>query len=500
MHENRGSSSFCPHLFMAGGIPSPLFSSPAYQSNPLIFNLCDAVPLHPQCVAFAAALASDGEPAGRRLSLCLGHLDECALTAASSALAALGCGQCPTINDTLILPRRRPRGMTSQPDVLRTAHVAAENALGYAVTFSFLPGLTKPGDPTPTLGSILRDFGVTHATTPAPSSPPPPSPPPASTRSPTASPHSSVCASPSTAPSSPASLPPLLPHSSPVPCLSPLPMLHDALAPCDAAACSNHLPAADSPVTPLGSLPSSPPIPCSPQSHTSVSPPCLTPHRPHTPKTGLSIPTTLPHPPHTPSSPPLISTAARNHSPHTHHTHRPHPYRPHAFRPTGHGAYSFVPSGRPLYGPARSTPARLYLRPRPLRPPAPTHAPPCVPAPADTHTHPAPTRACSLAHPPHASSRNPSHAPAPHTCTPTLSPAHPPARAPAHAPTHAPAHPPARVPAHVPAHPPPPAHAPAHAPAPHTARLGFPSLPSPGQIAAALRAAIATGVSYFCGW
>lgn len=45
MHENRGSSSFCPHLFMAGGIPSPLFSSPAYQSNPLIFNLCDAVPL-----------------------------------------------------------------------------------------------------------------------------------------------------------------------------------------------------------------------------------------------------------------------------------------------------------------------------------------------------------------------------------------------------------------------------------------------------------------------
>eukprot|EP00966_Prymnesium_polylepis_P299721 6926204-Prymnesium_polylepis.1 len=38
----------------------------------------------------------------------------------------------------------------------------------------------KPGDPTPTLGSILRDFGETHATTPAPSSPPPPSPLPAS--------------------------------------------------------------------------------------------------------------------------------------------------------------------------------------------------------------------------------------------------------------------------------------------------------------------------------
>eukprot|EP00966_Prymnesium_polylepis_P193034 4473727-Prymnesium_polylepis.1 len=62
-------------------------------------------------------------------------------------------------------------------------------------------------------------------------------------------------------------------------------MLHDALAPCDAAACSNHVPAADSPVTPLGSLTSSPPIPCSPQSRASVSPPCLTPHRPHTPRT-----------------------------------------------------------------------------------------------------------------------------------------------------------------------------------------------------------------------
>eukprot|EP00966_Prymnesium_polylepis_P245216 5672759-Prymnesium_polylepis.1 len=38
--------------------------------------------------------------------------------------------------------------------------------------------------------------------------------------------------------------------------------------------------------------------------------------------------------------------------------------------------------------------------------------------------------------------------------------------------------------------PPLPAHTPAHAPAPHTARFGFPSLLSPGQIAVALRAAI----------
>ena len=130
--------------------------------------------------------------------------------------------------------------------------------------------------------------------------------------------------------------------------------------------------------------------------------------------------------------------------------------------------------------------AYTYARARCARLAAPTHAPPCVPAPAGTHTPPTPARVHALAHPPHTSSHSPSHshAPAPHTCTPTLSPAHPPARAPAHPPVH----------------PPPPAHTPAHAPAPHTARLGFPSLLSPGQIAVALRAAIATGVSYFCGW
>ena len=49
----------------------------------------------------STALAHAQVPTFRAISLCLGHLDELALTAAAHALKAAGCTTGPTINDSL---------------------------------------------------------------------------------------------------------------------------------------------------------------------------------------------------------------------------------------------------------------------------------------------------------------------------------------------------------------------------------------------------------------
>jgi hypothetical protein len=165
----------CPHLRQL------------IQDIPILYR---AVLLHPKCVPFAEALAAKGESAGRQVSLCLGHLDECALGAVSDAFSALGCSSGPTINDSLILPCARPLGARTAGEVLNIAHTAAAQALSYPVRFSYLPNLTKPGDPVPTMGSILRTFGIDGAITPPPS-PQPRTSPSDYTHSPTGSPGSS---------------------------------------------------------------------------------------------------------------------------------------------------------------------------------------------------------------------------------------------------------------------------------------------------------------------
>ena len=57
-----------------------------------------AVPLHPLCAPYAQALTAAGNTAGRILSLCMGHLDEQALGAATAELQARGCQTGLTIN------------------------------------------------------------------------------------------------------------------------------------------------------------------------------------------------------------------------------------------------------------------------------------------------------------------------------------------------------------------------------------------------------------------
>jgi hypothetical protein len=122
-----------------------------------------AVLSHPLCRAFTAALHTATVPEDRAVSLCLGHLDDCALAAARTALHAAGCTTGLTINDSLFVSRRCP---LSPAALVSAANAAASHALSFPVTFSFLPHLTKPTDPTPTLVSL------TSALTNADPSPP----------------------------------------------------------------------------------------------------------------------------------------------------------------------------------------------------------------------------------------------------------------------------------------------------------------------------------------
>ena len=110
-----------------------------------------AVLLHPLCRAFAHALRTASVPDGRAVSLCLGHLDDCALTAARTALHNLDCTTGPTINDSLYISRRCP---ITPAAALAAANAAASHTLQFPVTFSFLPNLTKSTEPHPTLASL----------------------------------------------------------------------------------------------------------------------------------------------------------------------------------------------------------------------------------------------------------------------------------------------------------------------------------------------------------
>ena len=118
---------------------------------------------HPLCRTFAAALRTAAVPEGRAVSLCLGHLDDCALAAARTALHAADCTTGLTINDSLFVSRRCPLPPAA---LVSAANAAASHALSFPVTFSFLPHLTKPTDPTPNLASL------TSALTNADPSPP----------------------------------------------------------------------------------------------------------------------------------------------------------------------------------------------------------------------------------------------------------------------------------------------------------------------------------------
>ena len=82
-----------------------------------------AVPRHPLCTNLAAAHRHAGTLPHRIISICLGHLDDAALTAAAHALRAAHCITGPTINDSLFLLTRSP---LTPPDTLRHAMAARE--------------------------------------------------------------------------------------------------------------------------------------------------------------------------------------------------------------------------------------------------------------------------------------------------------------------------------------------------------------------------------------
>ena len=103
-----------------------------------IQTMCTSLPLHPLCVTFADALRSAGTNTIRLHSLCLGHLDECALNAAAEALHASGVPTGLTVNDSLTIQRARPSTL-SPSDILLLAENAVAARLGYKLSFSFFP-------------------------------------------------------------------------------------------------------------------------------------------------------------------------------------------------------------------------------------------------------------------------------------------------------------------------------------------------------------------------
>ena len=117
-----------------------------------------AIPTHPLCVAFDTALAQDGVLPLRRVSLCLGHLDDQALDAAAVALTAAGCTIGPTINDSVTIHHNTPLSHDAMRSI---ASDAATAHLGFRVSFSFLPHLHKPDRTSPTLDDLRTALRAT---------------------------------------------------------------------------------------------------------------------------------------------------------------------------------------------------------------------------------------------------------------------------------------------------------------------------------------------------
>ena len=223
-----------------------------------ILTMRASVLSHPLCSAYATALASDGVAEYRRISLCLGHLDDAALMSAAASLRAAGCLTGPTINDSLLILKHSP---LDPPSILRHAISASSGHVQYPVTFSFLPGLVKPDAPRPTLASLAADL----CSMSQPASTPPSH---ASSRSPSPPPD---------APSAPLPPSPARPPS-PLPLSSPLrePDYDHPYSPSPPASpCSDH---SDVPTTyPAQPPPASPPPPAAPLPVALPPPPSLQP-------------------------------------------------------------------------------------------------------------------------------------------------------------------------------------------------------------------------------
>ena len=92
-----------------------------------ITTMLEALPLHPLCTTYATALSAAGTRPVTLRSLCLGHLDQSALTAASQALTTAGCTLGLTVNDSLTIYRPSP---LTPPERLTIATQAASQHLG----------------------------------------------------------------------------------------------------------------------------------------------------------------------------------------------------------------------------------------------------------------------------------------------------------------------------------------------------------------------------------
>ena len=114
-----------------------------------------AIPLHPLCAPYAQALTTAGTPAGRVRSLCMGHLDEQALSAATVALQARGCLTGVTINDSLTVACSSPLSPTQIGDAAASAATAH---LQFPVTFKILPHLQTLGTLQVTLASVALEL------------------------------------------------------------------------------------------------------------------------------------------------------------------------------------------------------------------------------------------------------------------------------------------------------------------------------------------------------
>ena len=79
---------------------------------------------HPLCADLAASFRRAGATELKTISLCLAHLDTCALHAARSALEAAGCSTGITINDSLTIYSDMPISLS---DAAARASLAASN-------------------------------------------------------------------------------------------------------------------------------------------------------------------------------------------------------------------------------------------------------------------------------------------------------------------------------------------------------------------------------------
>ena len=132
-----------------------------------------SVCLHPLCTALDAALATANVPLLKRVSICLGHLDDQALDAVSTALTSADCLVGPKINDSITIHASTalaPVAITQMAIDSATAH------LGYPVSFSFLPHLHKTDCPSPTLDDIRASLACVSPPASDASPPPPDSP------------------------------------------------------------------------------------------------------------------------------------------------------------------------------------------------------------------------------------------------------------------------------------------------------------------------------------